>query len=137
MGIRIFSLQEVNEMLPDLAARIEGLRDLHRRLVRERDRVAVLDLIGGGVPGSAEHDEYLEHVRETTDLASEFDAGYRRIRDLGCLVKDLNRGLLDFYAVKDGRLIFFCWELGEREVRFWHELNSGYAGRKPIGELHG
>lgn len=135
MGIRIFSLEEANSMLPELARRIQELRLLFARIVAEQDKLAVLELIGGLDDASAEHPEYLEKKKATAALVAQFDAEFRRVRSLGCFVKDINRGLVDFYSVRNGRLIFFCWEVGEKEIRFWHELNSGYSGRKPIAEL--
>jgi hypothetical protein len=48
------------------------------------------------------------------------------------LIKDVNLGLLDFPALKDGREVYFCWQYGEGEIAFWHEIEAGYAGRQPI-----
>jgi hypothetical protein len=136
MGIRIFSLEEANTMIPDLSRRLGELKGLVDRIVQEQDGLMVLELIGSKEAGSPEHSEYLEKKRATSALVAEFDGKFRRIQSLGCFVKDINRGLVDFYSVRNGRLIFFCWELGEKEIRFWHELNTGYAGRKPIAELY-
>lgn len=136
MGIRIFSLEEANGMLADLSRRLEELRSLVGRIVHEQDALAVLELIGAKEPSSAEHSEYIEKKRATSALVADFDNKFRRIQSLGCFVKDINKGLVDFYSVRNGRLIFFCWELGEKEIRYWHELNCGYDGRKPIAELY-
>jgi hypothetical protein len=135
MGIRIFSLEEANGMLPELKERLEELQALFGRIVGEQDKLSVLELIGAARDDSAEHVEYVDRKRDVSALVSQFDAGFRQIRGLGCFVKDINRGLVDFYSVRNGRLIFFCWEVGEREIGFWHELNAGYSGRRPIGEL--
>ncbi len=136
MGIRIYSLEEANNMIPDLARRLEDLRTLVGRIVHEQDGLGVLELIGSKEAASPEHAEYVEKKRATSALVADFDSKFRKIQSLGCFVKDINRGLVDFYSVRNGRLIFFCWELGEKEIRYWHELNSGYAGRKPIAELY-
>ena len=50
----------------------------------------------------------------------------------GCVLKDLDRGLLDFYALSGDRLIFLCWQLGESEIAHWHTLEGGFAGRQPL-----
>ena len=135
MGIRIFSLDEANGMLPELARQLEELRERFGEIVFEQDKIAVLELIGAREDGSPEHIEYSEKKKATTALVAQFEADFRKVRSLGCFVKDINKGLVDFYSVRNGRLIFFCWQLGEKEIRFWHELNSGYSGRKPISEL--
>ena len=52
----------------------------------------------------------------------------------GVLVKDPREGLLDFPARRDGRPVFLCWKVGEREIRYWHEVDGGFIGRKPVDE---
>ncbi len=136
MGIRIFSLDEANGMLPELGRKLDELRGRFSEIVADQDRLAVLELIGGKDDGSPEHLEYAEKKKATTALVSQFETDFRKVRSLGCFVKDISRGLVDFYSVRNGRLIFFCWQLGEKEIQFWHELNSGYSGRKPISELY-
>jgi hypothetical protein len=53
----------------------------------------------------------------------------------GCSIKDVETGLVDWYALHDGAEILLCWRFGEREVGFWHDLESGFAGRRPVAEL--
>jgi hypothetical protein len=60
------------------------------------------------------------------------DALVHRILETGVLIKDVNIGLLDFSALKDGREVYLCWQHGEGEIAFWHEVDAGYAGRQPI-----
>jgi len=55
-----------------------------------------------------------------------------RILDTGVQIKDVNLGLLDFSALKDGREVFLCWQHGEGDIAFWHEVGAGFAGRQPI-----
>ena len=60
------------------------------------------------------------------------DALVHRILDTGAQIKDIDTGLLDFSALKDGREVYLCWQYGEGEIAFWHEMDAGYAGRRPI-----
>jgi hypothetical protein len=55
-----------------------------------------------------------------------------RILETGVQIKDINIGLLDFSAIKDGREVYLCWQYGEGEIAFWHEVDAGFAGRQPI-----
>jgi hypothetical protein len=55
-----------------------------------------------------------------------------RIQGTGVLVKDLNRGLLDFPAERDGRIVFLCWQYGEPTVAYWHDIDAGFVGRRPL-----
>jgi len=68
-------------------------------------------------------------------LSYELYANIEKLEDMGCLIKDLDTGLMDFYHRFEGRDIFLCWKLGEKRINFWHEEDSGYMGRKPILDL--
>ena len=58
-----------------------------------------------------------------------------KLHGKGCFVKDLNRGLVDFYSFFEGREIFLCWNINEKEIKYWHEIESGYGGRKPVSMI--
>ncbi len=62
-------------------------------------------------------------------------AGIEQLAAWNIQVKDLERGLVDFPARRDGRIVFLCWELGEPEVGFWHETTSGYSNRQPVDDI--
>jgi hypothetical protein len=61
--------------------------------------------------------------------------GIERIRELGVLLKDLDMVLLDFPHEKDGRVVFLCWHPPEERIGYWHEIQAGYGGRKPLWEI--
>jgi len=60
------------------------------------------------------------------------DALIHKIQDTGAQIKDINIGLLDYSALKDGREVYLCWQHGEGDIAYWHEVEDGYAGRQPI-----
>ena len=62
-------------------------------------------------------------------------AAVARIDALGITLRDIERGLIDFPALVGGRQVWLCWQLGERDVAFWHELDTGFGGRQPLVEL--
>ena len=73
--------------------------------------------------------------RALSDMVQDFerfDALIHQIQDTGAQIKDINTGLLDFSALKDGREVFLCWQYGEEDIAFWHEVEAGFAGRQPI-----
>ncbi len=65
------------------------------------------------------------------DLA-QMNAQLRAVAALGVQIKDLDRGLIDFPHLRDGREVFLCWELDEDDIEFWHDLDAGYAGREKL-----
>ena len=76
----------------------------------------------------------LKDEAEMTDAMERLGKEIQKLEELGCVLKDLNIGLLDFPAVRLGTRVWLCWKLGEESVGFWHDLHEGYAGRKTVNE---
>ena len=77
--------------------------------------------------------ELNETRQELEQAATALNSLIERVRELGCEVKDIDQGLVDFRTVREGREVYLCWKLGEPDVRWWHELETGFAGRRPLG----
>jgi hypothetical protein len=129
---RHFSIEEANEALEEVRPLTEELVGHRRSLVKLQERQAAITTRIAGNGGNVEPHE-LEDVQERLD---EEVAGIARcvarIHEVGALVKDLDVGLVDFPAMRDGEEILLCWRLGEAEVGFWHGLDEGFSGRKPL-----
>lgn len=110
-------------------------RGLGGKIEALRDKIAVLELVGGTEGRSPGHREFLDRRTEFDTHVARFNDRLHRVQESGCLPKDIHQGLVDFYCVHDGRLIFLCWMLGEKEIGYWHELHAGFAGRRPVSEL--
>ena len=97
----------------------------------------------GYAPGGDEFDVVPEGagatvVNDLTTLRTLIDAlrvEVRALGEAGCLIKDLDEGIVDWYATRGGRDVLLCWKLGEKEVGFWHDPEAGFDGRRPISEL--
>jgi hypothetical protein len=105
----------------------------HRRaLVKLQERQAAVTSRIAGNGGNVEPHE-LEDVQERLDQeVAGIARCVARIHEVGALVKDLDAGLVDFPAMRGGEEILLCWRLGEAEVGFWHGLDEGFSGRKPL-----
>ncbi len=136
-GPRFFTIEEANALVPSLEiefgriARIRAeLAPLIRSLGGAEAAVEVLE-DEGARPRGRESDA--ERLRV---LAAEITSAIERVNGLGCLVKDIELGLVDFYALQDGdqdgEPVFLCWQFGEPGVSHWHALDEGYSARKPI-----
>ena len=125
MDKRFFSVREANEMIPFLTEHLRQIRSERKRLARiaRRSLPGFQDIMlrGGMVVGA----EYFDRARHLHGLLAEIGAK-------GCHIKDLDSGLVDFPTIWEGREVFLCWKLGEREVAFWHEVDTGFAGRQPL-----
>lgn len=132
-GPRFFTVDEANALVPTLEiefGRIAAIRSELAPLIRSlggpEESVAVLQDEAVTPPGRE------ADAARLRQLASDITAAVERVNALGCLVKDVETGLVDFYALVDDEPAFLCWQLGERAVSHWHGLDEGFAGRKPI-----
>jgi hypothetical protein len=133
---RVFTLEEVNDLLPTLSAVVK------RQLERRSEIETLLMRLGrelGDVPerivlNPADPTDVRDLKRDLVRRIAEYRAGWREIEEMGAVLKDARMGLLDFYGNVDGRLVWLCWKYGESEVAHYHMLNEGYSGRKPIAQ---
>ena len=136
MERRVFTLEAVNALLPKLQdlvgrqlERRSGIEQLLGRLGRELgdvpDRI-VLD--------PADPHEVREMKRELVRRIEEYRAGWREVEEMGAVLKDPRIGLLDFYGTVEGKMVWLCWKYGETECNWYHSLEEGFSGRKPIAE---
>jgi hypothetical protein len=132
-GPRFFTVEEANGLVSSLElefGRVAQVRAELGPLIASVGGAEVAVGIlqeGSAAPPGREQDA--ERLRR---LAGEITAAVERVNDLGCLVKDLEQGLVDFYAMMEGEPVFLCWQFGEPAVAHWHGLDEGFAGRKPI-----
>jgi hypothetical protein len=130
---RYFSRAEVEALIPVLTEIMEGVMktqaevaELQERINRERRRIT---LSGGGV---IDRQAWRAEQTDLEVLTRRVQDGLSRILALGGVPKDLGLGLVDFPHRRAGQVVNLCWKFGEREVRFWHGLDEGYTGRKPL-----
>ncbi|MFQ5943332.1 MAG: DUF2203 domain-containing protein [Anaerolineales bacterium] len=120
-----FTEDEAKALLKEIHPTVEELMATRDRIVELRpELVASLQkAIGNG--GSQATGELLGLAQRVTYLVEQ-------IQEAGVLVKDLDRGLLDFPSEREGRIVFLCWQYGEPELAFWHDIDAGFAGRQPL-----
>ena len=122
---RYFTLNEANQVLKEVRGWVVHLTDVKKSLDAKGTEIEQLKEKGVDNAGSPAGTLYVE---ELIDLQNTLN----RIQEQGILVKDLNRGLIDFPHLKEGREVYLCWEMGEESIEFWHEIEEGYAGRQKI-----
>ena len=132
MADRHFTVDEANELLPTVRPLVEQMVE-HRRALGEalERREELGDLTRGN--GGGFHPRVPGEIDAAIDAAAE---GIRNAVDeltgLGVQVKDLDTGLIDFPALRGGEEVLLCWQLGEDEIGWWHTLEGGFAGRRPL-----
>ena len=122
--MKLFTVDEANELLPEVASKLEEIQRLYARIGGLKDSAkaaAEASNLGGGMEGGTAYVRSLYNIGKlTTELNSD-----------GVQLKDYSRGLVDFPSLRDGRVVLLCWQLGEpAQIEWWHELEAGFAGRQ-------
>jgi hypothetical protein len=127
MDDRIFTLAEAQSLLPrlrsllsEIGAEWERVRELNPEVQKARDKAQFDGYSKSGVA-------YVEAVSHLMFLI-------HQIKDMGVLLKDANKGLCDFPYLRNGRVVYLCWQLGEDQIQYWHEIETGFAGREPLDD---
>jgi hypothetical protein len=121
---RHFTVEEATALLARVEPMLRSLRQARDRLTDTEAHEALAGAApgnGGGDPGRNVGEAFLEVRQLLLELAQ-----------LGIVVRDIDRGLIDFPAVLEGREVYLCWMLDEETIGFWHDLESGYGGRRPL-----
>ena len=132
MASRNFTPEEANAALAEVRPLVERMVATKQQLdVAQEERDEVGRRIagnGGGIPPQ----QLAELNEEVERRAAVLSGIVEELNELGALVKDLDDGLVDFPALRDGRTVLLCWRLGEDGVGYWHGLDDGFAGRQPL-----
>jgi len=123
---RHYTLEEASELLPRVAELVERMRVARNQLGNREAREALSEAgptNGGGPPGRTVSQGFLDLRDSMIEM-----------RELDVVLRDLDRGLLDFPSLRDGREVYLCWQEGEDAIEFWHEPDAGFGGRRPLDD---
>lgn len=132
MDERYFTVEEANEALLEVRPLTEELVAHRRALVDLQERQSALTTRIAGNGGNVTPSELQEVQEQLDEEVAGIARCVARIHEVGAVVKDLDGGLVDFPALRGGEEVLLCWRLGEDEIGFWHTLDEGYSGRKPL-----
>jgi hypothetical protein len=134
---RFYDIDEANATLAELAPILATLVGQRAELVRLRDHVLANSASGAVASdaGPAVADDLRLTRLRILGLIDQMTAGVARIDELGIALRDIPTGLVDFPALVNGRQVWLCWRNDEDSIHFWHDLDSGFGGRRPLIEL--
>ena len=119
-----YTRDEARALLPQIRRWLARLTEQRQEVQKREKQLQELMTPGRDVGGPLVN-SWLRTVLEVQDILLEF---YRR----DIQIKDLERGLIDFPTLMDGKEVFLCWEKSEPDIGFWHDIESGYAGREKL-----
>ena len=131
MANKYFTVESAQKQIPKIKKSLLRLQNLKKMI----DAILSVRID----PNEIGFEEFLETNtklnKEYHKLSYEFYQELEKLEKIGCLLKDLEQGLVDFYCKFEGRDIFLCWRLGESKIKAWHEIDSGFIGRQPLVDL--
>jgi hypothetical protein len=132
--MRFFTEDEANEALAVVRPLVERLVGTRKRLVHVGGRLERVQARVAGNGGGLDPERVRGLQSQVEEAAGDLATLVGELEELGVQVKDLDRGLIDFPArhPESDETVLLCWHLGEREVEYWHGLEEGFAGRKPL-----
>ncbi len=122
---RYITLEEANSRVPKLLEIFPYMQRLFSQMSNDFPDVRLAWKQSKFNGGSVEGAHYLEHALRFQRLKRELD-------DMGAVIKGIENGLVDFPSLRDGKEVYLCWKYPEKEIRFWHDLDSGFGGRQAI-----
>ncbi len=123
--MKTFTLEEANALVPQINELLDEMTNLRDQIVSMGSALQSVLQHAGGNGGSKVGSDYVL-------LLQRFNASLSFIQELGCELKDLEQGLIDFPSYRDGKLVYLCWKRGEPRVEFWHDIEAGFAGRQRL-----
>jgi hypothetical protein len=128
-GEKTFRLEDANAIVPRLQILMERLQ---RGALRLHEQMSELAGETGVDIATLSAEDLLRERPAARVLVEELDGIVHEIEESGVHLKDVQLGLVDFPAERDGELVYLCWQFGEPEVAFWHRIEDGFAGRQPL-----
>lgn len=130
MATKYFTLDEANSTLP-LVRRV--VQDIVDDYAEWKENLVRYEMIAAhDQPGHGESPEAERLRAEVDGVALRINGYIEELKQIGCVLKGFDDGLVDFHGKRDGHDIFLCWKLGEDRVAHWHGINDGFAGRQPV-----
>lgn len=130
----LFTVDEANELLPVLRPLVERILDNIRRLKSASETVIRREQLDPEAPDLMAR---LTQDSEITRLVEQVKQWVETINGHGCMCKGVEQGLIDFPCVFGSEVVYLCWQLGEPNVSFWHRIEDGFAGRRPLLDVEG
>ena len=122
---RYFTLDEATATLAVIRPLLAEIQEIRQAILKKQPEVWPVLAKAAGNGGSQAANQVETEFHRLNQLV-------HRLQATGAVLKDIDLGLIDFPALRDGREIYLCWKFDEDRIRYWHDLNSGFAGRQPL-----
>ena len=135
MKIKTFSVAEANSAIPKIKECFDDIYVMRKRASFLKGEMKwIVEFWGKDLYDSdnADHERFMQIEEELDRMQGRMISKLEKIESFGCVVKDVDIGLVDFYSMINGQLSFLCWKYGEKEISNWHPVQAGFGGRRPL-----
>ncbi len=133
MAERYFNREEAEELLPMIGRSLQRAQEQKKSIEPLEQDLAMaaarIMMAGGSQPP---YQELAKKKNERDKVMTRIEEIIKNIQETGCVVKDFEEGLVDFPAIVGGEEVYLCWKMGEERIGYWHGMDEGFAGRKPL-----
>jgi len=131
---KFFTIGEAEQLIGLLETTLERIKRNRQQFLWLRGELSILELIVGCGASEKNPDAVELGVKKRTvaKLAREIEKDVAAIEETGCLLRDAEEGVVDFFSIQDGTVVFLCWKKGEDSIKYWHSIREGFAGRQPL-----
>ncbi len=131
---KFFTVGEAEQLISLLDATLERIKRNKQQLLWLQGELDILELIVecGASEKNADAIELGVKKRKVLKLAREIEKDISAIQETGCVLQDVDEGVVDFFSIQDGTVVFLCWKKGEDSIKYWHSHHEGFADRQPL-----
>jgi hypothetical protein len=131
---KFFTIVEAEQLIGVLDTTLERIKRNRQQFLWLKGEVSILELIVecGASEKNADAIELGEKRKKVAKLAREIEKDVASIEETGCILREVEQGVVDFFSIQDGTVVFLCWKRGEESIKYWHSIREGFAGRQPL-----
>ncbi len=131
---KFFTIGEAEQLIGLLETTLERIKRNRQQFLWLKDEFAILELIVecGASEKNPDTIEAAKKKKKVAKLAREIEKDVAAIEEAGCILRDVDEGVVDFFSIQEGTVVFLCWKKGEDSIKYWHSIREGFAGRQPL-----
>ena len=131
---KFFTIEEAEKLFGLLETTLERIKRNKQQFLWLQEEITILELIVDCGAHVENNDSISLVSKQKTykKLSREIERDVTAIEDLGCVLRDIDAGVVDFFSIQDGTVVFLCWKKGEDEIKFWHPIREGFSGRQEL-----
>lgn len=131
---KFFTIGEAEQLIGLLETTLERIKRNRQEFLWLKGELAILEFIVecGASEKNPDALEAAGKKKRVAKLAREIEKDVASIEEAGCILRDVEEGIVDFFSIQEGTVVFLCWKRGEESIRYWHSIREGFAGRQPL-----